>query len=51
MTDRRPPGTPHFLKSDGLLRRHFLGGSLAAGAFAIAGTQAWAQNGATVPDV
>ena len=37
------------LTRSGIQRRHFLAGSLAAGAMAFAHTHAWAQNGATVP--
>lgn len=50
MTDHRRPQSNRLLVArSGIRRRHFLAGSLAAGAVAFAGSPAWAQNGATVP--
>lgn len=46
---RRPQNDRLLLWQRGMPRRHFLAGSLAAGAVAFAGAPAWAQNGATVP--
>lgn len=52
MNDHRRPQNVPLLPSQGKIRRrHFLAGSLAAGAVAFAGGQAWAQNGATIPQV
>jgi polyphenol oxidase len=46
---RRPRNDRLLLMRSGIARRHFLAGSLAAGAVAFAHTHAWAQDGATVP--
>ena len=46
---RRPQNDRPLPRQSGIRRRNFLAGSLAAGAVAFARTQAWAQNGATVP--
>lgn len=46
------PDTPrrgHFVMGNGIRRRDFVAGTLAAGAAAFAGFPAWAQSGATVP--
>jgi TAT (twin-arginine translocation) pathway signal sequence len=52
MNDHRRPQNDRFLlRQSEIRRRNFLAGSLAAGAVAFAGTPAWAQNGATVPQV
>ncbi len=45
MNDHRSPENDGFLlRQSGIRRRNFVAGSLAAGAVALAGTKAWAQN-------
>jgi polyphenol oxidase len=45
----RIPRGGHFVTRNGIRRRDFVAGTLAAGAAAFAGPRAWAQGGATVP--